>query len=621
MQDDSAHLPVSDQGQVLAGFADRWMNAPEALREQALADPQDVAETLRGLDGMLGHRLHSVMHPQALMMAVIVPGSMVIVATTGPDTLEPDEVDWDRATIALRTNEIGFAKNLSGAATRPLWAFASAIEAMHWDLPDPIRTALTLAPNERVLALTVAQSNDSPLKRACAAFSLSGLETRVVLCTLRAGNIRRGAVLAEVQYSTAREAMASALSKVGVRKMPGLIHKVSMLAFGVFPNSAEAAQLLADLWGLSPRQSQIALLLGEGLTRSEAAKVLGISEATFKKQTDVVLQTLGVASAAEVARAISAITTLQALTDASGGRVAWSDHAAEPLRFIRRPDGTRIAISDFGPASGRPVILSHASFSGRHPPRGLTRCLIRAGFRPIAIDRPGYGLSDFDPAIAVDPVGEPYGAAARDMATVLDALGLTSADLIGRGGGQAALAFATLYPQRCGRVILISPIPPTKCDVGWRGLFGAYREIYRLTPELIPHSIRLMSRLMDRAFVARMVRKTLASTPPDLAMASRPGFDDDYYRSMQMYALGKLDGYIHEQRYVISAETDGYAPAAATIHVIYGEHDAVLDVRAARAYWEHRLPDARFEEIVGKGRLLDYDAPEIVANRLADAGA
>jgi hypothetical protein len=42
----------------------------------------------------------------------------------------------------------------------------------------------------------------------------------------------------------------------------------------------------------------------------------------------------------------------------------------------------------------------------------------------------------------------------------------------------------------------------------------------------------------------------------------------------------------------------------------------VLDVRAARDYWQQRLPGARFEEIAGRGRLLDYDVPHIVVERL-----
>lgn len=597
------------------------MEAPDELRRRTLSTPQDVEHTFVQLDGALGHRHHAILHTESLVMVVIDPATERIMKAADTASVDPMEIDWDTAQASRRTGRVAYSRNVAGKAQRPIWAFVPATEAVHWDLPEEIRAALKEAPETRVLALAPAQSGGSPLRRACEAFALNGLESRVVAATLRSGNIRDGARLAGVQYGTARDAMAAALAKVGVRRMPGLVYKVSMLAFGIFPNGDEAAQLLADLWGLSPRQSQIALLLAEGLTRDEAGQRLGLSSATVKKQTQVILQTLGVVSAGEIARAISMATTMQALADASQGRVAWMDLAFDPLRFVRRPDGSRIALSDFGPSNGRPVILTHACFSGRHPPRDFTRALIEAGYRPIAIDRPGYGLTDFHAGIAVHPAGEPFGAAAQDMVTVLDALGLKSADVVGRGGAQAALAFAALYPQCCGRVLLISPIPPTKCDVGWRGLFGAYREIYRLRPNLIPHSIRLMSRLMDRKFVAKMVRKTLANTPPDLAITDRPGFDEDYYRTMQMYALGKLEGYIHEQRYVIREETDGYAPDGDKIVVIHGEYDAVLDVGAARNYWQQRLPGAHFEEIRGKGRLLDYDVPDLVVDRLRNPAA
>lgn len=609
--------PGEEQVSPQTGYADIWMNSPEQLRADVLADPASLESTFRAMDDALGHRLHSVLHPQSLFMAVVEPGHQRMIMVTGSDRIEAVEIDWERAANAQRAERITYSSTPSDVALNLIWAYAPATEAQLWELPSDVLAALAENPGARVLAITAARGGSTPLKRACDAYSLTGLERRVVIATLQAGSIRRAAMLADVQYATARESMASALAKVGVRRMPGLIYKISMLAFGVFPNSAEATQLLADLWGLSPRQSQIALLLAEGLTRNEAARILGLSDATIKKQIDIMLQTLGLASAGEVAGALSAVTTLQALSDASHGRVAWTDHASDPLRFIRRADGTRIAISDFGPVGGRPVFLSHACFSGRHPPQELTRLLIEKGFRPIAIDRPGYGLTDFDPSISVDPVGEPFGAAARDMAMVMDALGLRLADVMGRGGAQAALAFAALYPGRCGRVVLISPIPPLKAEMGWRGMFGAYREIYRLRPQIIPQSIRLMARLMDRKFVAKMVRKTLANTPPDLAITARPGFDEDYFKTMQMYALGKLDGYIHEQRYVISAESDGYDPHDADILIIYGEYDAVMDPQASRAYWARRLPNAVFEEVAGKGRLLDYDIPQLIVDRMA----
>lgn len=597
-------------------YATAWMEDPDALRADALNAPQDLEETLVKLDLDHGHRAHSVVHTQSLLLLVIVPATQRVVATAGSLPTGSLGLDWDVAHDALRSSKMLYARDERPDGRGATWAFVPGAEAGQWDLPDDILQLLHKAPEQHALAVGLTQVNGSPLARACAAFALNGLETRVVSATLQAGNIRGGAHLAGVQYGTAREAMASAMYKVGVRRLPGLISKVSMLAFGIFPNSSEAVLLLADLWGLSPRQSQIAFLLSEGLTRRQAAGRLGLSEATVKKQTQIILQTLGVANSGDIALAISRATALQSLAEASHGRLAWTAQATDPLRFVRRADGSRVAISDFGPANGRPVILTHACFSGRHPPRELTSALIAAGFRPIAVDRPGYGLTDFHPQISVTPPGEPFAAAAQDIAHVLDALGLKVADVIGRGGAQAALAFAALYPERCQRVLLISPIPPTRCDVGWRGLFGAYREIYRLKPDLIPHSIRLMSRLMDRKFVAKMVRKTLANTPPDLAVTERPGFDEDYYRTMQMYALGKLEGYIHEQRYTIAEESDGYNPDNRKIAVIYGEQDAVMNVQAARRYWQQRLPGADFCEVSGKGRLLDYDVPDMIVDRL-----
>lgn len=600
-------------------YADDWLEAPERLLSKAVRDPQAVEQEFRALDASLGHRLHSVMHLDALVLAVIEPSARTVLAVSGPDAVEPGALDWELAESALRRGGARFGGG-GQAGDSPVWAYVPGREAKAWDLPAPLLAALGREDGRAVLAVTTSLGPSSPLQRACDAYGLSGLESRVVSAVLKAGAIKEAARAAGVSYATAREAMSGALAKVGAPRLPGLVQRLSLLAFGVFPNQGEAADFLGARWGLTPRQGQIALLLAEGLTRAQAARALGLSEATVKKQADIVFQALGVGRAAEAARAICSAIVMGALSEASQGRIAWMDTAVEPLRLIRRPGGGRIAISDYGPRGGRPVLLVHACFSGRHPPRGLVAALVAAGWRPIAVDRPGYGLTDFAGARGLEPGGEPFGAAAHDMAVALDVLGLERADVIGRGGAQAALAFGQLYPERCGRVVLIAPIPPTRCDVGWRGLFGAYREIYRRRPELIPHSIRLMARLMDRGFVARMVRKTLAATPPDLAIVDRPGFDDDYYRTMHMYALGRLDGYIHEQAYVASAESDGYAPDSRDWTVLFGEHDGVLDPVAARRYWEARLPRARFETLAGHGRLLDYAVPDLVVDRLRGGG-
>lgn len=70
---------------------------------------------------------------------------------------------------------------------------------------------------------------------------------------------------------------------------------------------ADRVRLSIELLGLSPRQAEVARLLQEGLTNTQIARRLGISESTVRKHIEAVFTTLGVTSrAGAVARLLTA---------------------------------------------------------------------------------------------------------------------------------------------------------------------------------------------------------------------------------------------------------------------------------------------------------------------------
>lgn len=401
--------------------------------------------------------------------------------------------------------------------------------------------------------------------------------------------------------------------------MPGLLHRLSLQAFGIFPNAEEAVDLLTDRWGLKPRQAQIAMLLAQGMTRGETARALGLSEATVKKQAEIAFQMLGVTGAAEAARSVSAMTAMQALADASHGRLAWADGKAEPLRFILRPDGGRIAISEYGLASGRPVMIVHSSMTSRHPPRKLVARLLQEGFRVLAIDRPGFGLTDL--GRAADEVGrtnDPFEAAAHDMKIVLDSLRIQQVDMIGRGGAQAIVAFSGLYPEHCGRVVLVNPDPLSSRDDRRWGVLGSFKEAYLRRPELILPAARLISRAMTRSYLAKALRKAMRGSPPDEILLADDGVIDDYYRAVRMFRAGRLEGYVREQAYFALGQAKSFAVDGRAWTILIGAHDTLSDPANTLSYWRELLPAADFEIVKDHGRFLAYADPGLIVQRLLD---
>lgn len=603
---------AEDQG--MPDFAREWLDEPEKLLQAAQNDAALVERKFRAIDSEEDFRPHSLINVGALTFAFADPASHTLSCMLGAERSSIEAlVDWDVAASTLRTGTLAFAPAAGGKTSHPLLAYVPLTEAARWNLPEALHGALVEAPQSHILVVTTTAAEELPLRKACAAFGMTGLETRIIEATLRTGSIRAGALEAGVSYATAREAMSSALAKGGATRMPGLLHRLSLLALGVYPNSDDATGLLSARWGLSERQAAIAMLIAQGMTRKEAAQALKLSEATVKKQVDVVFEALGVAGAAEAARLMTAVTAIQALSDASPGRVSWFDSDHEPLRLVRRPDDSRIAVSDYGPAGAPPVVILHSSMTSRHPPRGLVAALQAEGRRVLAIDRPGFGLSD---PVQAAPPSDPFGPAAHDMARVLDQLKLRRADIIARGGAQVAVAFAALYPARCGRVILVNPDPLSSRDSRRSGVLGAFKEAYLQRPTLILPAARLLARLMTRKYFAKVMSRSMRGSPPDEKLVADDRIVDDYYRAVRLFSSGRIEGYVREQAYFAAGTDLPYRVEGNGWKVLIGEHDTLSDPANSMAYWRALLPKACFEIAEGEGRLLAYGAPQLIIDRL-----
>lgn len=125
---------------------------------------------------------------------------------------------------------------------------------------------------------------------------------------------------------------------------------------------------------------------------------------------------------------------------------AWSDTAAHKSGFVTA-NGIRLNYFDWG-GSGPVLILIHGLFDNPHIFDDLAPAFTDH-FRVIAYARRGHGLSD---------AKEPYDTATltEDLRGVMDALGITKADLAGWSmGGEEITAMAGTHPQRVDRIVYL----------------------------------------------------------------------------------------------------------------------------------------------------------------------
>jgi len=135
-------------------------------------------------------------------------------------------------------------------------------------------------------------------------------------------------------------------------------------------------------------------------------------------------------------------------------RITPTAQLASASRCLRLPDGRQLGYVDYGDPAGHPVMLCHGLPGTRlqgHPDRSVVASL---GIRMIGIDRPGYGLSDYQQGRTLLDWPD-------DIQAIADSLALERFAVLGiSGGGPYAAACAWKIPERMTTVVLVSAMGP-----------------------------------------------------------------------------------------------------------------------------------------------------------------
>lgn len=495
-----------------------------------------------------------------------------------------------------------------------VYAYGLAGRSLHWALPDDIRDLARKRPYEVVVLTALATASQSPLVHACRAYGLTDLQSRVAVEAARTGSIRLAASRLQISYDTAREALAAALQRAGVTRLPALVSRLVSLAFGVFP-SDDGEKVISDLWNLTPRQATIALLVADGADHVQTARALGLSAAVVKKSLKDVYQLLQVSSSAGLARKLQETLALARMMAATEADVDLTAAGAEPLRFVLRPDGSRIAVSDYGPASGRPVLVAHSSMTTRVVARRLRAALQAQGLRPISIDRPGFGLTDEVAGLRAG-AHDPFQAAAEDACLVLRRLRISQVDVVARGAAQFVVALHHAAPELVGAVVLTNPDPPTHASGGAPGPIAVVKNLYRSNPTMIRVWASITATQVTYDRMSRMLKDWLRDSPPDSAVLKDEQVLQDYFRAVRTFVTGRFAGYVNEQIEFARGRVLAPVENASSWCVLVGAHDPMHDPGKVVAYWRSTLLDARVVVAPDAGRLLTFSHTDLVIDCL-----
>ncbi|MES2034471.1 MAG: alpha/beta fold hydrolase [Pseudomonadota bacterium] len=484
--------------------------------------------------------------------------------------------------------------------------------AAGWPLSADCRNALD-GPGRRIVLLCFAPSRDTDLAaRASEAFGLTPLEARLAEALLDAPNLEAAAQRIGVGRETAREALKKAMQKAGARRSPDLVRRMMDLMCGDHPTAPSIEGVLASSFGATAAEAKAAAGFARGLTAREVAEGLGVKEATVRGQLKAVFAKTGVNKAKDLVRLAAETSTLAALAGAAETVFELSDPNGR-LRVIASGD-RRIALTDYGPRSGKPVIVMHGAATGRRLPPEFVRALQSRGYRPIVPQRPGFGLTDVSR-------GDYLQDGADDMARIMDALKIDRAKLLVRDSSTpTGLRFAADHPGRVIAGIAINPKWPaseqaTVMAKGGLSLMGTISRSFITSPHLIGLVAETLRRQTRTDLLESTVRSSLASLPCDAEALKQPGVLDALVRDAQgMFARTSL-GFTSEQRAYVAGWT---LPAD-----VGGDRWIVAECEGLALAGIERvwggLPKVSFRPIVGAGFLVYVTHPQAVADLVADA--
>ena len=215
---------------------------------------------------------------------------------------------------------------------------------------------------------------------------------------------------------------------------------------------------------------------------------------------------------------------------------------------ISLSDGRTLGYAEYGTAEGQPILYFHGGNGSRFEAQWFTDAATKNNIRLIAPDRPGFGLSDFQP----DREMRDW---ANDVEELADHLGIDKFSIFGlSGGGPFVASLAYFIPERLSGAAIISGTAPSSATGRFKGMWFPVRMIFFLARRL-PALNRVALKQMGKFYSdpEQMRNTMLKGLPkPDVAFLERVPVAVDIFSAdaSESHRQG-IDGDAHEwQLYV-----------------------------------------------------------------------
>jgi pimeloyl-ACP methyl ester carboxylesterase len=263
-------------------------------------------------------------------------------------------------------------------------------------------------------------------------------------------------------------------------------------------------------------------------------------------------------------------------------------------------DGRRLGFAEYGTLSGRPVFHFHGSASSRFERPASPELLDRLGVHFISLDRPGHGLSDYQPDRRL--VDWP-----RDISQLADHLGIGEFYVSGySAGGPHALVCAHQLADRVLAGAAVSCMAPMDRPGAYEGMPLPNQMLARSARRFPPLTklLRRITRGMILDDPEKAVRRVMSSVPEsDKAVLYAPENVEIFSHSLRE---GFRQGYQGVAQDDILVNRDwGFDPRhiRPRIDIWHGDADVNVPVHAGK-FLNDVLPHTNTVFLPGEGHFF-----------------
>jgi pimeloyl-ACP methyl ester carboxylesterase len=272
-------------------------------------------------------------------------------------------------------------------------------------------------------------------------------------------------------------------------------------------------------------------------------------------------------------------------------------------------DGRRLGYAQYGLPGGEPIFYFHGHPGSRLEGRFAHLAAAAAGFQVIALDRPGLGLSDVQPARTLTDWP-------ADVAEAADHLGFSRFSVAGAsGGGPYALACAWRLPSRVSRVAVISGVGPYQVHGVTRGMRWQNRVGFQFGSRW-PALAGLLMRSMRRSVIDQPERTidalARAMSAADAEIVRRPEVRDILIADLIEAFRQGSDGATQDM--VLLGRPWGFSlrDIEPAVYLWQGGADTLVPPAMGR-YLAAQIPRCHASVLPGEGHLLIIDRmPDLI---------